>query len=186
MVTQVDHEVGRLLDSLEQLGVAERTVVIFTSDHGDMQGSHGLKNKSLPYEESAGIPLIVRVPDRVSGVVSSALISGVDYLPTCLAYAGVAVPGGLPGTSFAPLTLGREQDLHGPLFSEMRDWVMVRKNEWKLVLDRDADKPTMLFNLSEDPYEENNLVHDIRHTETQSDLLQDIYAWQAMCQSAFC
>ena len=157
MVTQIDTEVGRLMDGLERLGIADSTVVLFTSDHGDMQGSHGLKNKSLPFEESAGIPLIVRTPGGLKGLVSDGLVSSVDFLPTGLDYAGVPVPEGLPGTNFAPLTRGADQVLDGPIFSEMRDWAMVREGDWKLVVDRCTGEPSMLINLHDDPYEQHNL-----------------------------
>ncbi len=180
MVSQIDAEVGRLMDALERLGIADRTVVLFTADHGDMQGSHGLKNKSLPFEESAGIPLIVRVPGGTPGVVSDALVSGIDYFPTCLDYAGGPVPGDLPGTNFAPLTRGEDQMLAGPVFSEMRDWAMVREGDWKLVVATDTGAPTMLYNLRNDPYEQRNLVGGAGY-EARTAILRDrIMTWQRL------
>ena len=62
MVSQIDANVGRILDALDELGIADDTAVLFSSDHGDMQGSHGKKNKCLPFERSCGIPLILKVP----------------------------------------------------------------------------------------------------------------------------
>lgn len=158
MITQVDAGVGRLLATLDRLGVAEDTVVVFTSDHGDMQGAHGLKNKTKPYEESAGIPLVVRVPGGARGLVTEALVSGVDFYPTLLAYAGLPVPEELPGTSFAPLTRGKPQELAGPVFSEMRDWKMVRRGDLKLVTRGATHEPYLLFDLAADPYEQHNLI----------------------------
>ena len=178
MVSQIDAEVGRLLDGLERLGIANRTMVLFTADHGDMQGSHGLKNKSLPFEESAGIPLIVRVPGGAAGVVSDALVSDIDYFPTCLDYAGVPVPASLPGNNFAPLTRGEDQGLVDPVFSEMEDWVMVREGNWKLVVATDTSAPTMLFNLRDDPYEQRNLVGDAAYEQKKEVLLARIAAWR--------
>ena len=84
MVTQLDENVGRMLDALDEMGIADNTVVIFTSDHGDMQGSQGAVNKGLPWEESSRIPLIVRAPKGVSGNVVEDVVSGVDFFPTCL------------------------------------------------------------------------------------------------------
>src|SRR5690606_30270753 len=77
LVTQVDAGVGRLLDTLDELGLSDNTVVVFTADHGDLQGAHGLKNKTQPYEESAGIPLIVRTPDGPRQAESAALVTGI-------------------------------------------------------------------------------------------------------------
>jgi len=180
MVSQIDAEVGRLMDALERLGIADRTVVLFTADHGDMQGSHGLKNKSLPFEESAGIPLIVRVPGGVPGVVSDALVSGIDYFPSCLDYVGVPAPAALPGTSFAPLTRGEDQMLAGPVFSEMRDWVMLREGDWKLVVATDTGAPTMLYNLLDDPYEQRNLVGGAGYEARTASLRDRIMTWQRL------
>ena len=152
LVTQIDANVGRLLAALERLGLAENTVVVFTADHGDMQASHGLKNKSLPQEESSGIPLIVRVPGGAAGVISDALVSGIDFYPTCLDYAGLAQRAGLPGTSFAPLTRGEPQQLTAPVFSEMPDWKMVRDRALKLVVEGADYTPTQLYDLESDLY----------------------------------
>jgi arylsulfatase A-like enzyme len=82
MCTQIDANLGRMFEVLRGKGLADNTLVVFTSDHGDMQGSHGLKNKYLPYEESAGIPLIVKGPGIPGGRVSDGLVSGIDFMPT--------------------------------------------------------------------------------------------------------
>ena len=178
MVTQVDAGVGRLLDELDRLGHADDTVVVFTSDHGDMQGAHGLKNKKLPFEESTGIPLVARVPDGAVGVVSDALVSCVDFFPTCVEWAGLPVERNLPGTSFAPLTRGEPQTLDGPLFSERGDWKMVRYGNLKLVTDTNGFTPTHFYDLAEDPYEMANLIDDPRHAAHIQFLCTRILNWQ--------
>jgi arylsulfatase A-like enzyme len=180
MVTQIDANVGRLLDKLEELGMADETVVIFTADHGDMQGSHGLKNKRLPFEESAGIPLVVRVPGGAQGLVTEALVSGIDFYPTCLDYAGLPPVADLPGSNFAPLTRGDAQILNGPVFSEMDDWKMVRESRWKLVVEGEAYEPTHLYNLGSDPYELENLIDDPAQAGRIRALRAEIVDWQAM------
>ncbi len=181
MVSQVDAGVGRLLETVERLGLRENTVVIFTSDHGDMQGSQGLKNKCLPYEESSGIPLIVSAPDGASGLISDALVSGIDFYPTCLEYAGVLPQPPLPGISIAPFTFGQPQHLDRPVFSERPEWKMVRKGPYKLVTDSETYTPTHLFNLSTDPYELHNLVEDEQWSEVRDTLRADIITWQQTC-----
>jgi len=177
MVSRIDAGVGRLLDTLDRLGKRNDTVVVFTSDHGDMQGSHGLTNKCHPYEESSGIPLIVRMPGGVSGVVTDALLSGIDFYPTCLDWAGLPGDPSLPGRNFAPLIRGKNQHLSGPVFSEMRDWKMVREGKWKLVVEGEDFEPVMLFNLEKDPYEMTNLVGCDRFSSQQDYLLRLIAAW---------
>lgn len=180
MVTQIDAGVGRILKELERLGRSEDTIVVFTSDHGDMQGSHGLKNKSLPYEESSGIPLIVRVPGGTTDSVSDSLVSGIDFFPTCLDWFGLPAEAALPGTSFAPATRGESQVLNGPVFSEMPNWKMVREGNLKLVAEEGEDlTPTQLYDLTADPYEMENLIARKQYEAHVPALRQRIFDWQA-------
>ncbi len=182
--SQLDANVGRLLQALERLGLAEDTAVFYTSDHGDMQGSHGLKNKNLPYEESAGIPLVARVPGGPAGRVSDALVSGVDFMPTCLELAGVTVPETVDGRSFAGYLLGRADEPDWPTFVECTGgspWCMVCRGRWKLVADRTQDglKPTMLFDMKTDPYEMRNLLAAESSADVREQLLQVLRKWDA-------
>ena len=86
----VDRSIGLVLDALEASGEADHTVVVFTADHGDMVGSHGLRQKgNLVYDENFHVPFIVRHPDVQGGGVSAAMASAVDLAPTLLAFAGV-------------------------------------------------------------------------------------------------
>lgn len=187
LVTQIDANVGRIIQKLKDLGIYKETVIIFTSDHGDMQGSHGLKNKTHPYEESSGIPLIVRVPGGVKGIVSDGLIEAVDFFPSCLDYAGIDSDINLPGKSFAPFTMGEEQDLSKPVYSEIKSrkkWKMIRTPRYKLVVDGGWRKrPIMLFDMKEDPYEMNNLVDEEKYNSTVETLRRKIKQWQKYCRS---
>lgn len=185
MVTQMDASIGRLLAELDALGIADETLVVFTSDHGDLQGSHGLKNKSLPWEESTRIPLVVRSPDGSNGVEVTGLTSGIDFFPTLAEYAGAQQPATLDGQSFAPTLCGEPQTLNAPVFSEMRRWCMIRDGAMKLVADRRADgiDATMLFDLDADPYEMENLVADSRHVETRQRLFSQLEAWDREVRS---
>jgi arylsulfatase len=109
----VDRHVGVVLDALEASGQADRTVVLFTSDHGDMVGSHGLRQKgNLVYDENFHVPLLVRHPDLAGGVHVDSLASAVDLAPTILAIAGLEAPtvtpdgSDLPGRSLLPALEG--------------------------------------------------------------------------------
>jgi arylsulfatase A-like enzyme len=164
MITQLDENVGRLLAELEALGLAENTVVVFTSDHGDMQGSHGLKNKSVFWEESVRVPLIVRAPGGLVGRKVTQLVSSLDLYPTILDYCGAAC-GGMEGVSFAPLTYGEEIVWDDTVFAEDRQWRMVRQGAYKLAADRASGAATHLFDLENDPYELNNLLGDPGHAD---------------------
>lgn len=162
MITQLDDNIGRILSELDELGLADKTVVMFTSDHGDMQGSHGIKNKSVFWEESTRVPFIVRDPQGKPGLVRQELISTVDLYPTILDYCGVTAPEQAEGRSFAAMT--RPDPLPVPweneVFSEDKGWCMSRSGSRKLVLDSATLEPTHYFELAEDPYEMNNRVTD--------------------------
>lgn len=181
MCSQIDANVGRLLATLDRLGLADDTLVLYTSDHGDMQGSHGLTNKCLPYEESAGIPLIARLPGSAAGRVCDGLVSGIDLMPTCLDLAGLAVPPGVDGDSLAPYLRGRASLPDRDIFSERADWCMICRGKWKLVAKRKASdplQPTMLFDVQTDPYELANLVDAPAQAPVLADLLQSLESWR--------
>jgi arylsulfatase A-like enzyme len=158
MITQLDDNIGRIMNALQELGLAENTVVIFTADHGDMQGSHGLKNKNVFWEESSHIPLIVKVPGGKQGAVMEELVSTVDFYPTLLDYASISTPKDKEGESFAPMTFGKDQPWKNTVFSEDARWYMCRSGSLKLVIDSATLEPSQLFDLEDDPYEMNNLI----------------------------
>jgi arylsulfatase A-like enzyme len=181
MCTQIDANVGRLIAALERLGVADRTMVVFTSDHGDMQGSHGLKNKCLPHEESAGIPLVIHVPGLPGGRVTNGLVSGIDLMPTCLELAGIDPLPSVDGQSIAPYLRGETDKTREAVFSECGDWCMIVKDGWKLAAERQDDglAPSLMTHLDEDPYELQNRVEDpsVSVSERRKALLVELASW---------
>ncbi len=177
MVSLVDAEVGRIMDSLERLGIAENTLVVFTTDHGHFLGQHGLIAKgAFHYEDLLRIPLIVRFPGRVpAGRVSQQLQSQVDLVPTFLAAAGMAVPGWMQGGDQLPVWAGRQAG---------RSWAMVenRHNPTTVhlrTLITDRHKITVyrghaygeLFDLQADPGELHNLWADPASAALKAELL---------------
>jgi len=101
LCSQVDTHLGTLLDTLEECGLAADTVVVYTSDHGDMMGSHGLTAKCAQYEEAVRVPLMIRGPGIAPGRVE-APVSHIDVVPTLLDLLGRPAPGSLPGRSLGP------------------------------------------------------------------------------------
>lgn len=138
MVTQIDYNVGRIISELDKLGIADNTAIIFSSDHGDMQGSHGLKNKCFPFERSCGIPLIIYVPGIKQRKIVDTPVSAVDYYPTCLEIAGTKSCKTIDGESLIPLLKG-ETNNHKDVFAEnvigKSHWIMMREDKYKLVLN---------------------------------------------------
>ena len=179
MVTQLDANIGRLLAALDRLGLRETTAVVFTSDHGDMAGSHGLKNKRVAWEESARIPLIVRVPGGPAGQIVDAPASSVDFLPTCLGLAGLPAKPGAEGADLSGAVRGGAANPRRPVFSEMGGWCLIRRGDFKLVARRPDIEPEHLFDLKADPYEMADLVDNPAHASTREALLSTLREWNS-------
>jgi len=178
-VSQVDAGVGRLVAELENLGIAENTIIVFSSDHGDMQGSHGRINKCVAYEESVRIPFIAAGPGIAQGSVREEAIGTVDFFPTFADLCGMRTPPGLAGHSMTEALAGGEQGPTKPVFAEDESgWAMVREAEWKLVADLHAEESRQLFSLQRDPFEMNNLSGRPETSGVQSRLLASLRSWR--------
>lgn len=177
MVSQIDANVGRILNELERLKIADQTAVIFSSDHGDMQGSHGMKNKCLPYERSCGVPLIVRIPWMEQKKLVETPVSAVDFYPTCMELAGGRSKKKLPGESLLGLIEGKHTE-HRPVFAEnhmtSNPWYMMRNERFKLVVNSERMEPVMLFDLKKDPEEAENIVSDPAFFQVKQELLEEL------------
>ena len=171
-VTAMDASVGRVLTRLDELGLRKNTLVFFTSDNGFNCGHHGIWGKgsaTFPlnmYDTSVKVPAIASHPGRIpEGQVCEALLSGYDFMPTLLEYLGLPNPeaGKLPGRSFAPLLMGRENEGHDHVvvYDEYGPTRMVRTKDWKYV-HRYPYGPHELYDLANDPGERINLLTDER------------------------
>lgn len=168
MVSYVDSLTGRFLDELDNLGIADDTVICFTSDHGDMQGEHGMWYKRTFREWSARVPMIFRVPGTAGGVTVDSPVSLLDLFPTFtdIGECGTDWPGAelLDGDSLYPL-IQKENDaaISGrPVFMEycgegtIEPMAAVRKDNWKYI--QVNNQKSLLFDLKADPLEDTNLV----------------------------
>jgi choline-sulfatase len=162
LVSFVDHNVGRLLATLAQTGLAADTRVIYTSDHGDNLGARGLWGKSTMYEESVGVPMIMAGPEVADGVVCREPVSLVDCFPTILDCVGVSRhrdDRGLPGASLFDVVRGTAS--RRTVMSEYHaagaatGAFMIRKGSYKYV--HYVGMPPQLFDLDEDPQETRDL-----------------------------
>lgn len=169
-LSAMDDNVGRLVETLNELGLADDTVVVFTSDNGFYHREHGLSDKRSAYDESLRIPLLVRYPRLVSpGKISDALVLNIDLAPTYLELAGLPVLGEMQGRSWRPLLAGQptawRQAFLAEYFFEQNfpgtpTLVAVRTHDAKLIRYPGHEEWTELFDLSRDPYETKNLAAD--------------------------
>jgi len=191
--TSLDHEFGRLMDTLKQLGLEENTLVVFNSDHGDMGGSHGKSAKNEPEEESSHVPLIMRLPGKLKeGEVASNLINTVDLMPTILTICGLDTPSSCVGKDKSKAALRRSNMPDESVYIEESIkswWRAVVKGKYKYVVYSDEsaspEVPTMLFDLEADPYELNNLIEQPAHASLQADMAAEFQMWKQKTNDPF-
>ena len=188
-VTLVDEMVGRVLTRLRELGLAERTIVVFTSEHGELMGAHRMMFKSVSYDEAATVPLLLRIPGASGGHRVAGPVSQVDLVPTLLDLMGQPRPGHLEGESWAQdLRAGRDP-ASAPVFFEFNGppWPyedrfterlrsVVSPDGWKLTLDDESHGE--LYDLGSDPEERRNLFYEDTHLERVQSLVAAIRRWQ--------
>jgi arylsulfatase A-like enzyme len=181
--TALDHCVGDLLKTLNETGLADNTLVVFTSDHGDLLGSHGGFNKQQPYDESIRVPLLFRWPQGLGrrGRRLEALLNSEDIMPTLLGLCRVSIPAAVEGTDYSDYLRGGRDPSDGVSliacpapFGQWarraggREYRGVRTARYTYV--RDLDGPWLLFDNLTDPYQTNNLVGQAEPVGMQSDL----------------
>ncbi len=203
-VSQIDRSIGGLLASLEEAGVAGNTIVVFTSEHGEMLGDHHILHKQLMYDGSSRVPFLLKIP-QMNGrsLTVEHPVSQIDIIPTLLELLHAkGIGDSLPGQSLASLANGGEvAEKHAfiqwnpankpPNFLEntqlcsqediarmSRESVrtVISPDLWKLCLS-DVDKH-QLFNLAEDPHEMNNLYYTSGYKDTIQRLTKNIHQWQ--------
>ncbi|HUX88765.1 MAG TPA: sulfatase-like hydrolase/transferase [Chloroflexota bacterium] len=166
MISQIDFWIGRFITCLTERGLLDDTLIIFTSDHGDMFGDHGLWHKRRFYEQSVGVPMVVAGPGVIrtpgkqldAGKNSPALVDTLSIHASILEAAGL-VARDRPGCSLQSVLDGRR---HWPraVFSELGTWLMVRTANWKLTYDPEQGGVQQFYHLLVDPDERVNLAGD--------------------------
>jgi arylsulfatase A-like enzyme len=179
--------VGRILEKLEQLGLRENTLVVFSSDNGYSCGHHGFWHKgngTFPlnmYENSVKVPFIMSQPGRIpQGQNADAMVSQYDFMPTLLDYLGLEGPDDSmsPGRTFVPALLGETNDAQEEvvIFDEYGPVRMIRTQEWKYV-HRYPYGPHELYDLVNDPGERKNLVDEKSKNSLVGEMRQQLAAW---------
>ncbi len=187
-VTALDRNIGRLMATLDRLGLAEDTLVVFSSDHGDMLWAHGRQNKQQPYEESIRVPLVMRWPGRLpAGEVRDTLISVADYAPTFLGLLGRPVPETMNGLDLSDVLLGGSQ--WEPASAFINNYVSFDQarayQPWRGVRTRHhtyarwLQGGALLFDNERDPYQMRNLMAEPGHEALAAELEGELQGWLA-------
>jgi choline-sulfatase len=150
-ITLIDEQIGRIAAAVERAGIADRTWIVFSSDHGELLGDHGLLTKGVFYETSVRVPLVVVPPRRDRRVVGD-LVQGIDLVATILELAG-ADRSGLSGRSL----LG-DGPRRTAVFSQVGAFTMAATREWKLIVETAGCRPQALYDLRADPDETRDVL----------------------------
>ena len=189
LVKEIDDWVGEILATLDKNGLTENTLVIFTSDHGEMLGSHGLREKNIFYEESAHIPLMIRFPGKIDkNTKVDAYVSLVDLFPSILDYLDIEEHQS-DGNSLRDLIEGKET-LHGEYVVTEWDYrgdvspnYMIVKEGWKLLIPYSIESKVInaMYDLNTDPYEMNNLIgknpNRAQYADKAEELRESLLEW---------
>ncbi len=179
--TALDDAMGQLLDAIEQEGIAQNTIVVFTSDHGDMLLSRGMMKKQRPWDESLRIPMLLRYPAQVSPQQINQPINTPDILPTLLGLSHIAVPTSVEGSDLSQALEGEEAynkevalvqgvvPFHQWNFQRGgKEYRAIRTERYTYA--RDLQGPWLLYDDQQDPYQMNNLVGQQDHATLQNEL----------------
>jgi arylsulfatase A-like enzyme len=185
-ITALDRNIDRLQAALAELGIAEGTIFVFTSDHGDMLGSHGHNYKQRPWEESISVPCIASHPGVLpEGLVTDTLLNVPDLMPSLLSLCGVPSPGTVEGQDLSCAFRGEDGPEPQsafisnpcPFIEDIPEWRGVRSKRYTYA--RTLRGPWLLYDNVADPYQLNNLVDDPAHAATRSALDTDLDSWLA-------
>ena len=161
LVSSLDAQVGRILQAIDTTPLRENTLVIYTSDHGEMAGHHGIWQKQCFYEPAVKVPLMLRLPSRETGRVAEN-VSLVDVLPTLLEAAGLEIPSDLPGDSLLGIARHQTNETRRAVFSEyhhmgmLNAGFMLKRGDYKLC--HYVGSELQLFNVNVDPLENDDLA----------------------------
>jgi N-acetylglucosamine-6-sulfatase len=184
-VVAVDRQIGRVLDKLDELGVADDTLVVYAGDNGYFWGEHRLVDKRWPYEESIRIPWIVRYPGIIQdpGRRAAQMVLNIDLAPTLLESAGVEVPASMEGRSFLPVL--RSRDAPGReawLYEYFKDFPYnvpghaAVRTDTHIYIEFEGRRPAELYDLMKDPRQKENLIGTPEGDRLQPGLRKELEA----------
>ncbi len=200
----LDHQMGRIMSFLDEAGLVDNTLVIFTSDHGELAGSHGMYRKGQPQDESLHVPLIMRLPGRIpAGSEPRTLISSVDLMPTLLALCGMPEQETCAGRDLSAAAMSNDsgqsvesvycegkvssaRDADGNENSPFQSpWRALVTDRYKLTVRSEFDNVQDLYDLREDPLELRNLAQQKDFRSVQDDLRAELKEWSARTADPF-
>jgi len=176
-----DQDMGLVLEALDRPGLLENTVVVFTSDHGEQYGSHGVFGDDYPFEETVRIPLAIRYPRLLAAKQSDVLVSQTDIVPSLLNLCGAVMPEHAQGRNLSAVWQDKTGEVPDSIYGQGRlgspdEWRMVVRGYDKIVVELNGTV-THLYSLAEDPFEQTNLANTTGAQLKQDSLLALQKVW---------
>ena len=162
LVSQVDYGIDMVIDELVKRDELKNTIIVYSSDHGDYAGEHGLieKRGGISYKAITGIPMIFRLPDmQHTGRVTDEIVEAVDFFPTICELSGIPIPNTAQGISFAGIVNDTKDSIRQSAFTENVYRKCLATKKWRYIANIEGQKDE-LYNLEEDPWELNNKIDD--------------------------
>ena len=182
-VQSVDDNIGRFLEYLDKSGLAENTIVVYTSDQGFFLGEHNMYDKRFMYDESLRTPLVIRWPKQIkAGSINKNIVLNLDFAPTFLDAAGAKIPADMQGKSLLPLLAGKASKdwrtsmyyrYYHPLHHNVAAHYGVRTDRYKLIYFNKLNQWEM-YDLLKDPTEMKNIVNDPAYTKTLEEMKKEM------------
>ena len=190
-VSGLDEQLGRVLDAIDEKGIRDNTVVVYTSDHGEMMGSHGRMEKNSYYAESFQIPLLIRYPEKIRPRKTDMLISTVDLMPTLLTMLGLTeqIPAGMRGQDVGRAILeNRDGDVECALYHHTVISRGFKDDRYTFVIHHEGDDKNrpleaVLFDDTVDPYQMENLA--AKHPELVREFAEKLAGMLEKCCDPF-
>lgn len=176
LISMIDHEIGRVIETVREAGDLDNTVILYTADHGDFAGEHGLFFKGLSlYESIHRVPFLLSWPGGPRGVACDGIIETVDWYPTVCGLCGIKVPPGRDGRDIVPVALGREPGKPAAFCEYMLNQKLsaIRTECHRLVINADAGYGE-LYDVQADPGELHNLYENPAHARVRAELTEQL------------
>jgi arylsulfatase A-like enzyme len=180
-IAALDHCIGELQEAIREAGIEENTIFVFTSDHGDMLGSHGLEKKQKPWDESIAVPFLLKYPEKLKAGEMKKVFSFPDIMPTLLGLSNMEIPETVEGIDYSGELTGTEKlEIDGAYITcpvpfhqwsyknGGREYRGIRTERYTYV--KDLNGPWLLYDNLNDPYQMNNLCNNPEYSELQADL----------------
>ncbi len=176
LVSQVDYGIGLVLDALEERGEADNTIIIYSADHGDFAGEHGLfeKKGGISTRAITRIPLIIKFPEKISaGGICDEIVEAVDLFPTLCELTGLEIPNHVQGRSFTPLLRDKPHPIRENALTENPYRKVLATKRWRYVANIDGQEDE-LYDLERDPWELQNRIHDPEYADVARRMLRTL------------